>query len=224
MTSTKETTMDSQELAEYIADGDGGDTYYQLLILDFDTDRPAWWACNQCGTEVDPNQGCTTHAPTDIPGLARAECDNEPPHAPVWTLDGEHNGYGNPCPQCMYNAVAADLAKARKTDRCYHWPWRRWAVTRWAARTSYSLGLASGGSVAYGGGHNGCRQIYLRGGRPYILGVSRETWRCWLKGRHRRGEEVGLGFCGKCVPWPCCGSQTVEHAAGCREADPVAVA
>ncbi len=211
--------MDSAELAEYIAEGDGGDTYYQLLILDFGTDRPAWWACNQCGVEVDPNAGCPDHAPRDVPGLARAECDNIPPHAPVWTLDGEHNGYGNPCPQCMYTAVAADLAKARKTDRCYHWPWRRWTATKWAASWAYRLGVISGYGLGCNWGAGPCATGIrpTRHQRPYILGASRDTWRCWLKGRHRRGAEVGSGFCGPCVPWPCCGSEQVEHADGCVE-------
>ncbi len=219
--------MDRQELAEFIAEGDAGDTYYQLLILDHDTDRRAWWACNLCGKEIDSDQGCATHAPRDVPGLARVECDNEPPHAPMWTLDGEQNGYGNPCPQCMYSRVADDLAKARKEDRCYHWPWRRWRITGWLAMRCYSLGVTSGGGTwTWSDVHDGCRTrlLSLRGKRPYILGVPRETWRCWIVGRHRRGEEVGLGLCGKCVPWPCCGSQQVEHVVGCPDGDGVAVA
>lgn len=211
--------MDSTELAEYIADGDGGDTYYQLLILDLD-DRGVWWACNLCGVEVDPNRGCPTHAPTDVPGLARAECEATPPHSPVWTLDGEHNGYGNPCPQCMYNAVAADLAKAQRRDRCYHWQWRRWTVTKRAASWAYRLGIISGyGIGCLGDGRNSCVTGLrpTRHQRPYILGASRDTWRCWLQGRHRRGVEVGFGFCGRCVPMPCCGSETLDHRHGCPD-------
>jgi hypothetical protein len=213
--------MDRTELAEHLTKVDETTPYYQLLILDFTGDRPAWWACNLDGREIDPNVGCPDHAPRNIPGLAPVECEADPPHAPMWRLDGEHNGYGNPCPSCVYNGVAADLRKATKTDRCYHWPWRRWAATKWAAGKAYSLGVISGYSLnghAPGGWCVGFHRA-LRGKRPYLLGVSRETWRCWLIGHHRRGEEVGFGFCGKCVPWPCCGSQRQEHVAGCVEDD-----
>jgi hypothetical protein len=210
--------MDSTELAEHLEEGSTDDPYYELLILDFGTDRPAWWACNLCGREIPDGQGCPAHAPRDVPGLRRAECDADPKHPPVWYLDGEN--YGTPCPSCIYAGVAADLAKAKKTDRCYHWPWRRWSLTHKVAGYLYVTGIcASGGGTRWGNGCDRCQDVLprLRGKRPYILGVPRETWRCWLVGHHRRGEEVGFGFCGKCVPWTCCGSQREDHAAGCTE-------
>lgn len=212
--------MDRTELAEHLAEVDADTPYYELLILDFD-DRGAVWACNLCGTEItDGNRGCPTHAPVDIPGLYRVDCDT-PGHGPVWVRDGDHTGYGVPCHQCMYKDVADELAKLRREDRCYHWPWRRWAATKWLTGKVYTSGLAAhGGGWRWGGGHDGC-QDRLPGGwlrpRPYVLFVPSEVWRCWLIGHHRRGEHVGFGFCGKCVPWPCCGSQVAEHADGCAE-------
>jgi hypothetical protein len=210
--------VDRAELGEHLAEVDATVPYYELLILD-PTDDCAWFACNLCGRDVSAdNQGCPGHAPHDVPGLNRAECWANPPHAPVWTLDGEQNGYGNPCPQCMYDGVAADLARA---NRCRHWPWRRWRATGWLVRKAYTLGVISGSGSMWGSGeydHKWCVQgLRRRGRRRYILGVSRETWRRWLVGHHRRGEEVGFGFCGKCLPWPCCGSQRVEHAQGCTQ-------
>lgn len=218
----KKYTMNSQELAEALADGDLGDTYYETLILD---DGPAWWACNLDGREIDPNTGgCPEHAPRNVPGLHRAECEATPPHAPVWVLDGDHCGYGVPCPTCIQNDLSQQLAKATRTDRCYHGGWHRWKATGRAVRWLYALGVISGSGWSYGGGHDGCVTFrFDLHRRPYILGVSRDVWRCWLVGRHRRGEEVGFGFCGKCVPWPCCGSQTLEHTDGCPDVDQVAV-
>lgn len=211
--------MDFAELAEYLADEDHGGVYNELLILDIDTNRPAWWACNLCGLEIPDRRGCPEHAPQNVPGLERIDCDNDPPHAPMWVLASEANGYGIPCHQCMYERTAAELAKAQKRDRCYHWPWRSWALTKWVAGKAYTLGIVAGTTTEWGGGHDWCItfRFGLRSKRTYILGVPRTTWRCWLIGHHRRGEEVGFGFCGKCVPWTCCGSQAVEHADGCAE-------
>jgi len=217
--------MDSAELVEHLQDIDPDTPYYELLVLDCGTDRPAWWVCNLDGREIDPNVGCPDHAPVDVPGLRRAECDSVPPHAPVWVTDGDHCGYGVPCPQCMYNKLVDDFRKATKTDRCYHWGWRRWKLTHWLAGRAYTLGICSSGGSTWGNGHDWCMDSpRLRGKRHYILGVSREVWRCWLVGHHRRGEEVGFGFCGKCVPWPCCGSQLEAHTAGCVEGDGMAQA
>jgi hypothetical protein len=53
--------------------------------------------------------------------------------------------------------------------------------------------------------------------RRLAAGLARwaNTWRCWSRG-HRRGVEVGFGYCGKCVPCPRCGSETAGHYEGCR--------
>jgi len=100
--------------------------------------------------------------------------------------------------------------------------WRRWTITHRFATFLYASGITSnGGSVSWGGeGHNACHTLPRLDlhARPYILGVSRDTWRCWLIGHHRRGEEVGFGLCGKCMPWPCCGATTYDHAPSCEEA------
>jgi hypothetical protein len=216
--------MDSTELSEYLTEVDAGTPYYEMLICDFDTDRPTWWACNLDGREIDPRTGCPDHRPTDMPGLARSECELVPPHAPTWTADGDHQGYGSPCHQCMYDRIADDLAELR---RCRHWGWHRWAVTRRIVGWMYVLGIISGSCWSTGGGIYDCHgcttfRFDLRK-RPYILGAALETWRCWFHG-HRRGEEVGFGFCGKCVPWTCCGSQAAGHVPGCAEDDRTAVA
>lgn len=213
--------MDSDELAEHLAEVNADTPYYELLILD--ADRPTRWVCNLDGCDIDPSVGCPEHAPRDIPGLHRADCEAQPPHAPVWVADGDHCGYGVPCPHCMYDGIAADLAKATKRDRCHHWAWHRWSVTRFAVRWAYGLGVISGSAASWGGGlvdGQGCDwcvtfRFDLRP-RPYVLGASRDTWRCWLRG-HRRGDGIGLGFCGKCMPWTCCGSVREAHAVGCVE-------
>ena len=211
--------MNSEELAEELADVDATTPYYETLILDLGG-RGAWWACNLDGREIDPNVGCPDHAPRDIPGLYRVECGAEPRHAPMWVTDGDHTGYGVPCPACTYNALSEDFAKVTKTDRCYHWGWRRWKLTHWIAGRLYTSGIcSSGGSKSWGGvGHDWCLSMLpsLRGRRPYILGVSRDTWHCWRQG-HRRGVPVGFGARGKCMPWPCCGSILEAHADGCGE-------
>lgn len=57
--------------------------------------------------------------------------------------------------------------------------------------------------------------------RPYVLGWQRTKWGCLFKRHHwpywPEGRPVVFGLCGKCVPWPCCGSIEFEHATGCVE-------
>ncbi len=185
--------------------------YNEVFVTD--DDHPAGlyaFACNICDRDVGDGP-CPDHAPTEFPGLRLVDCAADPPHL-VWVYERED--YGCPCFVCMAEEQAKRDAEARQ---CRHWPWRSWKVTGRVARWLYALGIVSGTCWSLGDGHDGCVTFYPRGSRPYRLGVSKETWRCWLKGRHRRGEEVGFGFCGKCMPWPCCGAETVEHVAGCRE-------
>lgn len=104
---------------------------------------------------------------------------------------------------------------------CQHRAWRRWRITQRFATFLYVSGItAGGGGWSYGGraGHRGCISMpaFNLHPRPYVLGISTDTWRCWSKG-HRRGEEVGFGLCGKCMPWTCCGATTVAHADDCPE-------
>lgn len=132
----------------------------------------------------------------------------------------DRDDYGAMCPYCVLGDY---MERERLARQCKHWGWRRWRLSHWIAGRLYTSGITSGGGGwAHGDGCNGCMFSLprFRGKRVYILFVKRETWRCWLRGRHRRGEEVGFGFCGKCAPWPCCGSITVEHDPGCAEDDP----
>ena len=96
--------------------------------------------------------------------------------------------------------------------------WRRWRVTNWLVAKAYVLGIIAGSSWCSHPAGGYVNRVNWRGRRPYLLGLMREEWRCWLVGRHRPGVHVGFGYCGKCVPWTCCGSTDVDHRAGCAEA------
>lgn len=170
--------------------------------------------CSVCGQDV-TDLPCPDHAPmTDLPGRRLVDCTATPRHY-IWSHKRED--YGHPCPQCI---VADNVARDLEARACRHWGWRRWRLTHRIAGFLYSSGITTGGGSAWGNGHDWCldKLPSLRGKRSYVLGFSTNTWRCWLRGRHRRGEEVGFGFCGKCAPWPCCGAKTFDHASGCREA------
>ena len=209
--------MDREELREHLAEVEPGTPYFEVLVMD-DSPSAAGFACNHCGADVTHGLGCPEHAPQEIPGLVRSHCDAIPPHAPVWVLDGDHCGYGVGCPACQDATVAEQLAKA---TRCRHWGWRRWALTRRISCWGYTIGITTGACYTFDPGPHGCDGCIsgtrVRGKRTYILGIRREVWRCWLVGHHRRGIEVGYGNCGKCVPWPCCGSQQEAHVPGCPE-------
>ncbi len=183
-----------------------------------DDDHPAGlytFACNICQRDVG-DVPCPDHAPTEFPGLRLVDCTADPPHL-MWVHERED--YGVPCYACIYADRAEREAEARQ---CRHWPWRRWKLTHKVAGWLHVTGIASsGGGSKWGDGCNWCLDSLprYRGKRVYLLGVSRNTWHCWRR-RHRRGEEVGFGFCGKCMPWPCCGAETVQHVTGCREDAP----
>ncbi len=181
-----------------------------------DEDHPAGqyvFVCSVCQRDLSDGP-CPDHAPTGAPGFRPVECVAEPKHPLMLVHD--RDDYGFTCPLCR---LKPHVDAEREAQRCRHWGWRSWRVTSWLASRAYALGVVASSGVSFGDGHDGCVGfVRLRGQRPYILGFSRETWRCWSRG-HRRGEHVGFGFCGKCLPWPCCGSQMVEHAAGCKEAD-----
>lgn len=97
------------------------------------------------------------------------------------------------------------------------WRQRRW--WHWLVSQLYTLGVISSnvssghpdGWIVWGLG--------WRGKRPYILGIERERWgHPWH--RVRRGHwpnNVGIGICGFCAPWPCCGATGYDHAEGCDE-------
>lgn len=138
------------------------------------------FACNICDRPVDDGP-CPDHAPTAAPGMRLVDCDAEPRHM-LWVLD--RDDYGVPCFQCAWERQAEAERQARQ---CRHWGWRTWRITDWASRTAYRLGITTGGGYIYGDGHNGCLTgVRFRGPRLYILGVSRDTWRCWLSSRGRK--------------------------------------
>lgn len=166
--------------------------------------------CSICNRPTD-EQPCPDHAPTDVPGLQLVECDATPRHW-LWVLD--RDDYGAPCFWCERDRYAE---REWQADTCRHWPWRRWKLTRRLASWAYQLGVIAGSGTRTGNGCDWCLyHVSWRGKRPYVLGAARETWRCWHRG-HRRGESVGFGYCGKCIPWPCCGSIRLGHEPGCAE-------
>lgn len=191
-------------------------TTYTELFVTCDTDDnevPPHFECSNCDRDV-TDEPCPDHAPLgDLPGLRLMNCQAEPRHY-VWVHQRED--FGAYCPGCLIAQYAEREAEAR---RCRHWPWRRWAITRRLISTARTLGIISGYGINLSGDHHDSCVVFTgcRGTRTYILGVSRDTWRCWFR-RHRRGDHVGFGLCGKCVPWPCCASVREDHTDGCSEA------
>lgn len=183
-----------------------------------------WFACNQCGRNVDDTP-CPEHGPGTIPGLRVAGCDATPPHPVVYGLDRED--YGLPCPYCLLD-VAQEAH--RFCAHSHHGRWRRWRISRKIISYAALLGLIASYGTSYGGGCHGCMsEIVWRGRRSHILGVSRQAWGCLVRGHHLRGREVPymLGMCHRCLrncPCPGCGSTGVDaggfptHEAGCGDA------
>lgn len=84
------------------------------------------------------------------------------------------------------------------------------------ASFAYASGLASGAMYSWSGGVASTR-IFWRGKRCYFLWWPRWKWRCVLKFHHwPTPEPVAFGLCGRCIPWPCCGAITREHAPNCE--------
>lgn len=165
--------------------------------------------CEQHGAEIITCRECAASPPA---GWQLVECDRD--HPVMWMPD---DGWAYP-PPCMYCSYAA-IAKAHDgCEHSHHGAWRRWKIAHWLDRRAYALGLTAGGGRRWGGGCNSCLTgPRWRGKRSYILGWPRENWRCLLQGRHWPGEQIGMGLCGKCAPWPCCGSTGYEHAVDCPD-------
>ena len=113
----------------------------------------------------------------------------------------------------------------RPWPRYHRRSWRRWRITHWLIDKAYALGLISGAgfvSQPHDRGPQAAHGIYWRGSRPYVLFWPREKWVCLLRYRHRPywpdGRPIFGGRCGKCLPWPCCGSIDLHHVEGCPEA------
>lgn len=155
-----------------------------------------------------------TNPPTPPSGFVLIECDAEPRHWPLYTVEDTY-GYPAPCMYCAYDA----LAKAH--DGCahsHHRAWRRWRITHWIAGQLYVSGLTSnGGGMRWGHGCDHCQTMptWTRTRRVYVLWVPLDTWRCLLKGHHLPGDPIAFGFCSKCLPCPECGSRTAGHEPGC---------
>lgn len=195
----------TEEFVCAVTPADAEDHEHDLAI-------PCEWTfrCSICHSDVYA-EPCPDHAPGEVPGLRMAECTATPRHVTYGHL---RDDYGLPCPWCQLNAAAE---RERAYRQCRHWAWRRWSLTRCAMRWAYSLGVISGYSTGTIDGCNWCiRHVSFRGRRPYVLGVAATTWRCWRRG-HRRGDPIIFGYCGRCIPWNCCGSTAYAHAEGCAE-------
>jgi hypothetical protein len=167
------------------------------------------WTCDGCGRDVSAKP-CAEHAPADVPGLRRIDCERG--HGPTWVLDDD--GYEPPCPWCARD----DEADAHEgCEHSHHGRWRRWKITHRVLARLYVLGAASSGT-RWGGGCDYCAVSVRWGRNTYLLGWPRWKWRCLLVARHWPGEEFAYGLCCKCSPWPCCGSRVPAHADGCPEA------
>jgi hypothetical protein len=153
--------------------------------------------------------------PAAPPGFTLLACEAEPRHLPAYVIDDGASADCGSCWQCAYEALAAEHSPCAHKQ---HGAWRTWKASRKVASGLYTLGLLSGFGTTHSKDCPGClvgiHWSLFRG--PYVLFTKRETWRCWRAG-HRRGVHVGFGFCGKCVPWHCCGSTGRDHAVDCAD-------
>lgn len=152
----------------------------------------------------------SNHPPAAPEGFELIPCEATPRHWPTYTV-ADDDFYPACCLHCAYDVLA------RSHDGCehaHHRVWRRWKITGRVAGWLYTTGLtAAGGSWRMGGGCPGCYTMpkWNRNRRPYILGVSRETWHCLLRRRHRPTITPYGGFCTKCLPCADCGSTDPDH-------------
>lgn len=131
--------------------------YIELFVNDesAESSELTWrWICNVCGIDVGliDRKHCPLHVPGEVPGLVMAECWAEPKHSRVWYPDQE-NGYGNPCPFCMYEptAQAHELCA-----HAAHGRWRRWKATHRVLRALSLAGLVRGLVYSFGRGCQDC--------------------------------------------------------------------
>lgn len=159
----------------------------------------------------------TENPPPAPGGFLLLPCNATPRHWPTYTLDdGETDGLAH-CHYCSADAYAAEH-RTCDHDIKHRGAWRRSKLVRKTVGWLYSFGLVRSFGTQYGGGCANClsgiRWTFFQG--RYVLFVDRETWRCWRAG-HRRGDEVGFGYCGKCVPQPCCGNTSLGHNDDCDQ-------
>lgn len=166
-----------------------------------DCDQHDWgFSCNLCGQPITDRAGCPRHAPMEIPGLQRIECDAGHPVTFVHASEG----YPAPCMYCAWDAEAKAHSGCRHS---HHHKWRSWKLTRRADHLLAMLGVGHFTSARWGGGCNGCHTRW-RWGSGMILWRPAEWWGCLLL-RHHRRTELGcwgepLGICAICCPCPGC--------------------
>lgn len=147
-------------------------------------------------------------------GFRLIECERDSRHHPLYEV-AEDVFYPRPCPDC----VGEDAHKRERELICKrdHRRWKSWRGLRWMASKGYSLGIIAGCGSSYGRCEFcgvGVQHDHVRwtGRRPYVLGVSADSWRCMLRYRHRRTESVySRGICTNCLPCPECESTDPEH-------------
>jgi len=153
--------------------------------------------------------------PTAPEGFLLEECYAEPRHWPTYTVNDGTMAEPPSCGQCAYAALSE---AHRPCEHKQHGRWRTWKASRKVAGWLYTLGLLRGFGTTHSKYCPGClvsiHWSLFRG--PYVLFAKRETWRCW-RNLHRPGVEVAFGYCGKCIPWYCCGSTGSAHAFDCPE-------
>lgn len=158
------------------------------------------------------NAWCQNPPPAPA-GFELMECFSEPKHWPMYTV-ADDDFYAATCWDCTDHS--AELREQiNQLEHAKHSRfWRTKLGTR-IVRWAYQMGVIAGSATTHNDFCKGCLTfVKWRSKRPYILGVSRDTWRCWRAG-HRRGEHIGFGLCGKCLPCPDCGSMTAGHEDGC---------
>lgn len=194
------------------------DTYRELFVMY--EEHPlggdnVGFICSECSAVVN-ERPCPEHGPGERVGpLVLVPCDTSPRHLEVYVVD--RDDYGTPCMYCAYESIREDHAPCAHS---HHWPWRRWKITGRVSHRLAVLGvLGGGGSWTLDGHCDGCHTWNrpFAGKRTYILGKSRDWWRCLIQGRHIQGEQIGLGYCGKCLPCPTCGSGSADHPSDCGE-------
>lgn len=126
--------------------------YHELFVLEDEDAFDSRWifVCNTCRRNV-TDQPCPDHAPRDVPGLQRVDCEATPPHPPVWYLAGD--GYPPGCPACQYGALA-DAHDG--CEHSHHWAWRRWRITSRAVYWLSRAKIVTSYGWVEGGGCEGC--------------------------------------------------------------------